>query len=738
MKKLTLTVMLGTLLAGCSSTDDAPQNNAVAETDKGGFSLPYESFTLDNGLTVLLHQDKSDPIVALTTVVHVGSSRERAGRTGFAHFFEHMAFNDSENVPKGANRKMIPELGGSRNGGTWSDGTIYYEVVPVDAFEKLLWIDSDRFGYMINTVNEPTLEREKQVVKNEKRERVDNRPYGHTGAVVRAALYPEGHPYSWTTIGKLEDLQNATLDDVRDFYKDFYVPSNATLAIAGDIDIEKTKRMVKEWFGEIKAGKPVPDMAPMPVSLDEDVKLYHLDNFAKLPQLQLTFPTVEQYHPDSYALNVLGQILAQGKRAPLFTTIVKDLKLSSMVRAYQSSSELAGTFTMTVRANADVKLDDAHNAVDAALLRFEQEGFHDKDLERIKAGLETEFYQDMSSVLGKTRMLATYNEFANDPNYAAKDIAAIMAVSREDVMRVYNKYIKNKPAVITSFVPKDKGDLVLSGSAKAHIDEEKIVAGAEKQFTESDDMQFAKTPSVKDRSEPPLGEQPPVVLPEVWQRTTANGIEVYGMEHNELPLVSFSLRMDGGQWLDDKAKIGTADLLAQLMSEGTASMSPAEMEDAIGMIGAEIEVRAGREGIDITGSVLSRNFDKAMELVSEIVLAPRFEEVIFKRLKARQMARIKQSEGRASSIAGQVFARQIFGPDHLGGQPMGGSAETVKAIELADLKAWYGKNMAPNHAKFHIAGDIKPAQVEKALATLVKRWERKTVTFPALEAPKAV
>ena len=186
------------------------------------FTIAFEKYTLENGLEVILHKDDSDPIVAVTTLVHVGSSREKPGRTGFAHFFEHMSFNDSENVPRGANRKMIPELGGVRNGGTWSDGTIYYEVVPKDAFEKILWIDSDRMGFMINTVTDEALEREKQVVKNEKRERVDNKPYGHTGAVIRENLYPEGHPYNWTVIGDLEDLQAATLDDVKEFYEKYY------------------------------------------------------------------------------------------------------------------------------------------------------------------------------------------------------------------------------------------------------------------------------------------------------------------------------------------------------------------------------------------------------------------------------------------------------------------------------------------------------------------------------------
>ncbi|MCP4445607.1 MAG: insulinase family protein, partial [Myxococcales bacterium] len=290
MTRKTLPILLLlTFAASCSKGKPTTANSAnAAAAAAAEFGLEYERYTLDNGLTVILHKDTSDPIVAMATVVHVGSSRERPGRTGFAHFFEHMSFNNSENVPMGANRKMIPELGGTRNGGTWEDATIYYEVVPKDAFAKLMWIDSDRFGYMINTVKEGTLEREKQVVKNEKRQRVDNRAYGHTGHVIRKALYPSEHPYSWTVIGDLQDLQNATLNDVREFYDAYYVPANATLVISGDIDFAETRAMTEQWFGEIKAGAPVEDMQPMPVTLDGEKRLSHQDNFAKTAELRMT------------------------------------------------------------------------------------------------------------------------------------------------------------------------------------------------------------------------------------------------------------------------------------------------------------------------------------------------------------------------------------------------------------------------------------------------------------------
>ncbi|MGB0949580.1 MAG: insulinase family protein, partial [Marinirhabdus sp.] len=258
---------LGLLFLLCSGIV-SPQTNAPQKMEQD-FKLDYEKFELENGLEVILHVDKSDPIVAVATVMHVGSNREKPGKTGFAHFFEHMSFNDSENVPVGANRKMIPEWGGSRNGGTWSDGTIYYEVVPKDAFEKILWIDSDRFGYMINTVTKAALEREKQVVKNEKRQRVDNAPYGYTDEIIRKNLYPKGHPYSWTVIGSLPDLQAATLADVKEFYHKYYGAANASLVIAGDID--------KEAYGNeeksVPVKKPLMVLATLPRKLSPAEKV---------------------------------------------------------------------------------------------------------------------------------------------------------------------------------------------------------------------------------------------------------------------------------------------------------------------------------------------------------------------------------------------------------------------------------------------------------------------------------
>lgn len=710
---------------------------AVGEEDAGSdaFKLDYERYTLANGLTVILHRDTSDPIVAMATVVHVGSSREKPGRTGFAHFFEHMSFNNSENVPMGANRKMIDELGGTRNGGTWEDATIYYEVVPTDAFEKLMWIDSDRFGYMINTVKEATLEREKQVVKNEKRQRVDNRAYGHTDHVIRKALYPKGHPYSWTVIGDLEDLQRATLTDVRQFYDEFYVPANATLVIAGDIDIAKTKELVGNWFGEIKAGDGVENLAAMPVTLAANRRIAHLDAFAETAELRRTYPTVPQYHEDSYALEALGAILADGKTAPLFRSIVMDAKQSSSVSAYQDSGELAGTFSIAVRANPGVDLDDVYSSTEVALGRFEKEGFRDEDLQRFKARRETAFYSGFASVLDKALKLGIYQEFAGDPDYMLVERDRIRALSREDIMRVYEKYIQDKPAIITSFVPKNQPVSMMEKSGMARVVEEDIVAGAEKEFVESDSNDFPRTPTKHDRSEPALGPLPVVKVPAIWRVQLAGGLPIVGMEHRELPLVEFSLRIDGGQRVDPKELLGVASLTAELMNEGTKNKTPAELEDAIELLGASLQVYATSTGVHITGRSLAKNMDAVFGLMTEMLLEPRFDAEEFARLKARRLARIRERDGDPQAVASLAFYRQIYGDDHVAGQPFAGSQETVQKIEITDIKKYYESNFGINHASLHVVGAITGPEVQKSLARLDRGWIAQSAALPAFPEP---
>jgi len=702
-------------------------------------TLDYEKYTLSNGLDVILHVDKSDPIVALAVQFHVGSNREVPGRTGFAHLFEHMMFQQSENVGQDQFFKLIQNAGGTLNGGTGNDATTYFEVVPKNALEMILWLESDRMGYMINTVTPLAFATQQNVVQNEKRQMVDNRPYGHTGAVTAHNFYPEGHPYSWTVIGEMEDLTNATIEDVKEFHGRFYVPNNATLVLAGDFEIADAKKLIEQYFGEIPRGADVPDPEPIAVVLEETKKVYHEDNFARASQYRMIWPTVEEYNDDAYPLSYLADIFSRGKKAPLYIVLEKEKKLSSSQYAYNGSQEIAGTFNIGVTANEGVSLQDVEDAIFEAFQMFEEEGFTDEDVERLKASFETDYYNGISSVLYKAFQLANYNEYAGDPGYYKTDIARLKAVTKEDILRVYDKYIKGKPFFATSFVPKGQLEMIAEGSVSAGVVEEDVMNATEVDLEGIEEVEIVMTATEFDRSvQPADGPDPLLSLPTVWADELANGMKVYGIENQELPLVQYSIVLKGGHYLDKLDKSGAASLLTTMMMEGTANMTPLELEEAIEKLGASINVYASGGSISIRVNTLARNYEKPLALVEEILLEPRWDEEEFGLAKTAVINRLKRSKADPGSIARNTFNELIYGKDHIFSTGSQGTEETIEGITMDDLKDYYNTNLSPSVASFHVAGDITEAKVIKSLAGFNEKWAAKELTFPEYTMPEPI
>lgn len=725
LKMLAIALFAGLFVfTSCKNKD----GDKTEETAK--LSIEFEKYELANGLDVVLHQDKSDPIVSLAIQYGVGSNREKTGRTGFAHLFEHMLFQESENVGQDQFFKKIQDAGGTLNGGTWKDGTIYYEIVPKNAMEMIMWLESDRMGYLINTVTESAFYNQQEVVQNEKRQRVDNNPYGHTNWVLDKNLYPEGHPYNWQVIGELVDLQNATVEDVREFYDRFYGPNNATLVLAGDFEIDEAKAMIEKYFGEIKRRQEVEPLQPQNITLAETKRLYHEDNFATAPQLNMVWPTVEQYTPDAYALDFLAEIISSGKKAPLYKVLVKEKDLTSQTSAYNNSQQLAGEFHIRITANNDKNLKDVEAGIFEAFTMFEKDGVTDRDIERIKAGLETQFYNGISSVLGKSFQLAQYNVFAGDPGFIEEDIENIKKVTKEDVMRVYNTYIKEKPFVMTSFVPKGKMELIADNSTKAPVVEEEIKENVAKTVEEKQE-EIVKTPSNFDRTvEPTQGEAPALSIPESWTASLTNGIKVYGIEQNEVPTVNFSLVIEGGHLLDDKNKNGVANLMTDIMMEGTVNKTPLELEEEIELLGASINMYTTNESIIIRGNTLTRNFEKTMKLIEEILLEPRWDEEEFALIKTRTINQIKRAQANPNVVASNVYNKLLYGEDHIFSYPTSGTEASVEAITINDLKDFYTKNFSPSISTFHVVGKINKENALKNLKGLEAKWAAKEVTIP--------
>ena len=725
MKSLLSMQLLAFLIAGCGMQSSE-------------LKIENEKYTLENGLEVILHEDKSDPLVAVAVLYHVGSNREVKGRTGFAHLFEHIMFQESQHIPQDQFFKKIQNAGGTLNGGTWNDGTIYFQVVPNNSLEMVLWMESDRMGFLLSTVIQEAFMNQQSVVQNEKRQRVDNEPYGHTGYVLNKLLYPENHPYNWQTIGELEDLRNATLADVHEFFKRWYGPNNATLVIAGDFDNEKTKNLVEKYFGEIKKGEEVKLLDPMPVEIDKIKKAFHEDNFAKSPELNIVFPTPQQFTKDDYALKFFGELFAQSKKSPLYKVVVEEKKLAPSVAAYQNSQEIAGEFTITIRAFPDKSLDDVEKAIMEAFERFNKEGFTDKDLNRVKAKIETQFYNQISSVLGKSFQLASYNTFAGSPDFVTTDLKNLLTVSKEDVMNAYNKYIKSKPYVATSFVPKGSTQLIAANSERYPVVEEKIEEQNSVVSTDagSGDIKVDKIKSSFDRSiEPPAGPDPLIKIPEIWSDELSNGVKVYGIEQNELPLINFSITIKGGLMLDDINKVGVANLMSDIMMEGTKTKTPVELEEAIDELGASINMYTTKESVVIDANCLASKFYEVYSLVEEILFEPRWDETEFERVKRETIEKINRSKADPSVVASGVFDKLIYGDKNIFSKNISGTEGSVTSISMNDLKAFYDSYFVPNLTAITIVGNISNDKAVSTFQSLELKWKKKEVEMKDFPLP---
>ncbi|MEL6858476.1 MAG: pitrilysin family protein, partial [Pseudomonadota bacterium] len=744
-KSIAFAVSAAALLTGCTMVEPvapAPNTAETMETETPVAAeltslLPYESFTLENGLTVLFHVDRSDPVVAVNLTAHVGSAREKPGRTGFAHLFEHLLFLESENLGAGGLDRMSARIGGSgANGSTSRDRTNYLQTVPNDALEKMLWAEADKLGWFINTVTVPVLEKEKQVVKNEKRQGVDNRPYGHTFYVLHKALYPDDHPYNWQVIGSLADLQAATLEDVKDFFRAWYTPNNVTLTVTGDFDTAQAKAWVERYFAEIPRGPEIAPMQARPGSVDETVRLYHEDNFAQLPQLTMTWPTVEQYHPDSYALAVLSELLTDGKEAPLNEVLIDEAKVAASVGTFVYDSELAGEMLLQVSAFRGTDLDQVADALADGFARFEREPIKPEALQRIKTRQEVNFYAGLSSVLGKGAQLAQYSIFAGDAGYIDEDLERLQSVTAEDVRRVYATYIKDQPHVAASFVPKGAPELALEGSTVADVVIEPIVQGAEAEVDLTANAEYERTPSLIDRTiEPPYGETPELATPDVWEAELANGLKIYGISDSELPLVQFSMVMEGGHLLDTPETAGTANMLAEIQLKGTATKTPAEFDNALALLGADVSVDVGTESFEINGETLARNFDATIALIEEALLAPRWDEEEFALAVSRTKDAIQASRAQPNAIAARAFNYVTYGADSMRARSVLGSESSVDAITLDSLQTWKAANLSPHLTSLRVVGNITEADVSSAMQGLATAWTPVKVTLPDVTPP---
>lgn len=695
--------------------------------------IPYEKYKLDNGLTIIVHEDHSDPVCHVDVTYHVGSDREQVGRSGFAHFFEHMMFQGSDNVADDEHFKIVSQSGGTLNGTTNSDRTNYFETMPSNQLETGLWLEADRMGFLLDAVTQKKFEIQRATVKNERGQNYDNKPYGLVGEKIGEAMYPVGHPYSWTTIGYIEDLNRVNVDDLKKFFMRWYGPNNAVLTVAGDVNTADVVKMAEKYFGPIPRGPEVKPIAKQDAVLDKDRYISYEDK-VRFPMLQIAYPSVCNYHPDEAPLDVLSSVLSDGKTSLFYQSFIKS-QVAMSANVNNPCSEVTGQFTISIRPYLGKTLAQMDSMVRATLNEFEKRGVTDDDLKRFKANFESRIINSIASVSGKASQLAAYQTFLGDANYIQKELDRYLKVTKEDVMRVYRQYIKNKPAVVLSVYPKGQQNLI------AKPDNYIIPKRDVEHVIESDEYKnlvYNKAKDNFDRSKHPSpGPNPVVKVPDFWKEKLSNGLGMIGAKNDEIPTVAIQLSIEAGHRFESKEKAGISMLTANLMNEATTEHTAEQISDELDRLGSSIEISSNDNSITMSVRSLKKNIDATLKIAEEILFHPKFSKEDFDRAKNEQVQLIADQSTKPTVIANNVYDKLLYGESSIMSVPTIGITPTVNAITLDDVKSYYAKNILPELSQLVVVGDISKEEALEKLGFL-KKWKQGKVEREAQPAAPAI
>lgn len=688
------------------------------EATPGEASIAYSKYKLDNGLTVILAPDHSDPLVHVDVTYHVGSAREVEGKSGFAHFFEHMMFQGSKHVGDQQHFKMITEAGGTLNGTTNRDRTNYFETVPSNQLEKVLWLESDRMGYLLEAVSQRKFEIQRDTVKNERAQNYDNRPYGLMWERIGEATYPSDHPYSWMTIGYVEDLDRVDVNDLKEFFLRWYGPNNAVLTIGGDFEKEQALEWIEKYFGPIPKGPEVEAAPKQPAILPED-RYITMEDRIQQPMLMIGWPTTYQGEARNADLDMLAKVLGSGRNSILYQKLVKTEKALD-AGAFHQCAELACNFYVYVMTDSSKRgdLSPMYDEVMDILGNLKQSDINPEVLEQVVGRAEADSIFALQSVRGKVSQLASNQTFYGQPDRLQLELNKLRQVTPASVYSAYQTFIPNKHKVALSVVP--RGRLELAAREATFVTPPRQLP--EQQKIVESELEFRFVEDNFDRSiVPPANDAVRGTMPELYSFHLDNDIEVLGTQTSETPTVVMQIKMPAGHRYVPRGKEGLASLTASMVSEGGKRLSSEELQAELDKLGSSASLDAGQYSSTVTISSLSNNFPETLALVEEAISTPKFDPKDFERIKRQMLEGLIYEHQTPSWLASQATRQVLYG-DTVYGRSSSGTLESVTALTLDDVKQFYNRYYTPKGTQVLIVGDLEKAKVKQNLAELEK-WQ---------------